>query len=303
MVRASVRPGAQPEMSPQLREVLCASPIGLHRLAYWEWRPQGAAAAAAPTVLCAHGLTRNGRDFDHLAARLSQRYRVICPDMAGRGRSQWLADSSLYSVPQYVADCVTLIARLDVERLAWVGTSMGGLIGLSLASLPGNPLTALVLNDIGPVIDLDGLARIGTYVGKAPTLDSYEQAIDYVRQTAAGFGPHDAQGWDALSRHYWIQQPDGRWRAHYDPRIAEPFRGYLGQPPLDLWPVYDAISCPTLLTRGAQSDLLSCETAQQMCRRGPRARLVEFAGVGHAPTFIPVDQIDVVDQFLLEHFQ
>jgi pimeloyl-ACP methyl ester carboxylesterase len=290
-------------MSPQLREVLCASRIGLHRLGYWEWLPAGAAAADAPTVLCAHGLTRNGRDFDHLAARLSQRYRVICPDMAGRGRSQWLADPALYSVPQYVADCVTLIARLDVARLAWVGTSMGGLIGMSLAALPGNPIAALVLNDIGPVIDLDGLARIGTYVGKAPTLDSYEQALDYVRQTAAGFGPHDTQGWDALSRHYWIRQADGRWRAHYDPRIAEPFKDYLGQPPLDLWPVYDAIRCPTLLARGAQSDLLSRETALQMSGRGPRPQLVEFSGVGHAPTFIPVDQIEVVDQFLSECFQ
>ncbi len=292
-------------MKPQLREVLCASRIGLHRLAYWEWRPQGLSgkAEALPTVLCAHGLTRNGRDFDRLAERLSQRYRVVCPDMAGRGRSQWLADSALYAVPQYVSDCVTLIARLDVERLAWVGTSMGGLIGMSLASLPGNPITALVMNDIGPVIDLDGLARIGTYVGKAPTMDSYEQAVGYVQQTAAGFGPHDAQGWDDLSRHYWVRQPDGRWRAHYDPRIAEPFRDYLGQPPLDLWPVYDAIRCPALLTRGAQSDLLSAETAAAMTARGPRPRLVEFSAVGHAPTFIPVDQIDAVDQFLLEHFQ
>jgi pimeloyl-ACP methyl ester carboxylesterase len=290
-------------MSVQMKEVLCASPIGLHRLAYWEWMPDGRTAADVPTVICVHGLTRNSRDFDALARRLSARYRVVCPDMAGRGRSQWLADSALYAVPQYVADCVTLIARLDVDRLAWVGTSMGGLVGMSLASLAGAPVSAMVLNDIGPVLDVDGLARIGTYVGQAPSFDRYEEGVAYVRQTAASFGPHDDAGWDALARHYWVLRADGRWHAHYDPRIAEPFKAWLGQPAIDLWSIYDRISCPTLVTRGAQSDLLSGSVARGMTERGPRARLIEFPGVGHAPTFIPVDQIDAVDQFLMEHFK
>src|SRR5688572_4499675 len=130
---------------PELRHVLCASPKGLHRIAYWQWNARTGAPGGEGTVLCVHGLTRNGRDFDALAARLSERWRVVCPDMAGRGRSDRLADPMLYQLPQYVADCITLIARLDVEKLAWIGTSMGGLIGMALASLPGTPVLRLVL--------------------------------------------------------------------------------------------------------------------------------------------------------------
>ena len=157
-------------LEPLLRHVTCANPKGLHRLAYWEWLPPAAGAnpAGVSTVICAHGLTRNGRDFDALAAKLSQRWRVVCPDMIGRGRSDRVADPHLYVPPQYVADCVTLVARLDVERVAWVGPSMGGIIGMLLASMPGTPLSALVLNDVGPVVDAAGLARIGSYVGQDP---------------------------------------------------------------------------------------------------------------------------------------
>lgn len=286
---------------PIARDVTCASPSGLHRIGYWEW-PCQSGQPRPPTVLCVHGLTRNGRDFDALAEHLSQRYRVICPDMAGRGRSERLANSALYAIPQYLADCVTLVARLDVERVAWVGTSMGGLIGMSLASLQANPISALVLNDVGPVLSAEGLRRIGDYVGKAPSFDSYEACVAYTRSIAAGFGPHDEEGWDMLARHYWVQ--DGaRWRAHYDPRIAEPFSGAGASGPLSLWPIYDAVACPTLLIRGAESDLLDPTTARDMTQRGPRARLVEFAGVGHAPSLIPGPQINAVDQFLKECFE
>lgn len=287
--------------SPIARTVTCASPSGLHRIGYWEWPCQSGDTQPA-TVLCVHGLTRNGRDFDALAERLSAHYRVICPDMAGRGRSDRLANSALYAIPQYLADCVTLVARLDVERLAWVGTSMGGLIGMSLASLQSNPITALVLNDVGPVLSAEGLRRIGDYVGKAPSFDSYEACLAYTRTIAAGFGPHDDAGWDMLARHYWVR--DGaRWRVHYDPRIAEPFAGAGGSGPLLLWPLYDAVACPTLLMRGASSDLLDSATAREMTQRGPRARLIEFAGVGHAPSLIPSPQINAVEQFLKECFK
>ena len=287
--------------SPIARTVTCASPSGLHRIGYWEW-PCQSGQSQPPTVLCVHGLTRNGRDFDALAERLSHQYRVICPDMAGRGRSDRLANSALYAIPQYLADCVTLVARLDVERLAWVGTSMGGLIGMSLASLQANPIAALVLNDVGPILSAEGLRRIGDYVGKAPSFDSYEACLSYTRTIAAGFGSHDDAGWDMLARHYWVR--DGaRWRVHYDPRIAEPFATAGGSGPLSLWPLYDAVACPTLLMRGARSDLLDVATAHDMTQRGPRARLVEFAGVGHAPSLIPHPQIDAVEQFLKECFQ
>jgi pimeloyl-ACP methyl ester carboxylesterase len=287
--------------APQARTVTCSSPAGLHRVGYWEW-PCSSGQTNPPVVVCVHGLTRNGRDFDALAERLSTRYRVICPDMAGRGQSDRLSNSALYAIPQYLADCVTLIARLNVERVAWVGTSMGGLIGMSLASLALNPVSALVMNDVGPVLSTEGLSRIADYVGKAPSFDTYEQCVAYTRAIAAGFGPHDDAGWDLLARHYWVN--DGTcWRAHYDPRIAEPFAAAGEGGPISLWPLFDQIVCPTLVVRGAQSDLLDAATAREMTERGPRARLIEFAGVGHAPSLIPEPQILAVEQFLKESFQ
>ncbi|RPH65240.1 MAG: alpha/beta hydrolase [Burkholderiales bacterium] len=290
-------------IEPRLRQVTCASPKGLHRLAYWEWLPGGSGAAPAvadaPTVICAHGLTRNGRDFDALAARLSQRWRVVCPDMIGRGRSDRVADPQLYVLPQYLADCVTLIARLDVQRVAWVGTSMGGLIGLLLAAMPGTPIGRLVLNDIGPAIDDAGRDRIAAYVGRDPSFATEAEGVAALRELMRDFGPHTDDQFRLLTRHYLVQR-DGRWGFHYDPAIAVPFREQQGRASPDLWPFYDAIRCPTLITRGAQSDILSAATAAEMARRGPRARCIAFEGVGHAPTFIATDQIDAVERFLAE---
>jgi pimeloyl-ACP methyl ester carboxylesterase len=278
---------------PELRTVTCAHPGGLHRLAYWEWGdPRNPSV-----VMCVHGLTRSGRDFDALAQRLSAAHRVVCPDMIGRGRSDRVADPMLYQVPQYVADCVTLIARLDVPSVAWVGTSMGGLIGLLLASLDGAPLSRLLLNDVGPVLSLAGLSRIRDYVGADPVFASFEDGEARVRELAADFGPLTDAQWRILTRHTVVRRGDGRWGLHYDPRIALPFRDApLEAPPL--WPLYDRIACPTWVVRGERSDLLSDEVAAEMTRRGPRAHRVDVQGVGHAPTFIPDDQIAIVERFL-----
>lgn len=283
-------------IEPKLRTVTCASVRGLHKLAYWEWPSQ--AGDSAPTVVCVHGLTRNGRDFDALADRLSRRWRVVCPDMIGRGRSERAADPQLYVLPQYIADCVTLIARLDVERLAWVGTSMGGLIGMMLAAMPGNPIERLVLNDIGPVLDATGRQRIADYVGDDPVYETREAGVADLRQRMRSFGPHTDEQFELLVRHYLVPRGD-RWAFHYDPAIAVPFRNLQFEPP-DMWPVYDAIRVPTLLLRGAESDLLSAATAEQMTRRGPRAREVVFEGIGHAPSIIAKEQVDVVENFLDE---
>ncbi|MCO5107261.1 MAG: alpha/beta hydrolase [Burkholderiaceae bacterium] len=284
-------------LEPRLRHVTCASPKGLHRLAYWEWLPSAANPVGAPTVICAHGLTRNGRDFDALAARLSKQWRVVCPDMAGRGRSDRFADPSLYALPQYVADSVTLVARLDVERVAWVGTSMGGLIGMFLAAMPGTPIGRLLLNDIGPVVDEAGRGRIGGYVGQDPRFATEAEGVAALRELMRDFGPHSDDQFRLLTRNYLVQREDG-WTFAYDPAIAVSFREQQAAPAPDLWAVYDAIRCPTLVTRGAQSDILSAATAAQMTQRGPKARCVEFDGVGHAPTFIADDQIDTVERFL-----
>jgi pimeloyl-ACP methyl ester carboxylesterase len=282
-------------LEPRLGRVQCASGAGLHRMAYREWGDP-----ANPAVLvCVHGLTRCARDFDSLARALCDRYRVVCPDVVGRGGSDWLANPMLYGYPQYVADMVTLIARLNVEQVHWVGTSMGGLIGMALASLPGSPIARMVLNEAGAVVAHAALERIGKYVGADPRFPSLEAAEQVVRVNAAPFGPHTDAEWRFLTEVVMRKQPDGSYRFHYDPKIAEPFRAGMPEGDLDLWPVWDAIRCPTLVIRGAQSDLLTRATAEEMTRRGPRAKLIELPGIGHAPTLMHADQIAIVRGYLL----
>lgn len=279
---------------PKLRHVTCASPRGLHRIGYAEW-----GAPDAPVVLCVHGLTRNGRDFDVLAERLSDRYRVVCPDMLGRGTSDRAPDPSLYSVPQYVADCVTLVARLDTERVIWIGTSMGGVIGMMISALPGNPIARLILNDIGPVIGGSGAGRIADYVQDVPTFGSFEEGERELRRRTGEFGEHSDEQFRYLSRHFVVQR-DGRWTFHYDPAIGVAFKAAAAAPAQPMWAFYDAIRCPTRVVRGETSDILSRETAREMGVRGPRAKVAEVAGVGHAPSLIADDQIALVEGFLVD---
>lgn len=283
---------------PRLDSVQCLGARGLHRMAYAEWGDP----ANPRVLLCVHGLARQGRDFDTLAQALSDRYRVVCPDVVGRGRSSWLADPTGYQIPAYVADMVTLLARLNAQELHWVGTSMGGLIGLGLAALPDSPVKKLVLNDVGPAIEAVALQRIGTYLGQPMRWGSVEEAADYLWGISASFGPHSREQWLALTRP--MLRPDGDgFKLHYDPAIAVPFRSITPESARAgealLWASYDALRCPTLLLRGADSDLLSRETAHAMTQRGPRAQLVEFEGVGHAPTLIAPEQISAVREFLL----
>jgi pimeloyl-ACP methyl ester carboxylesterase len=204
----------------------------------------------------------------------------------------------LYGVPQYAADMVTLIARVDVESVSWVGTSLGGLVGMALAALAGSPIRRMVLNDVGPVVTRASLERISSYVGKAPNFASVDEAERYIRAISAPFGPHSDAQWRFLTETWLRRNGDGTWRAHYDPRIAVPL--VVPEKDLELWSVYDAVRCPTLLVRGELSDLLTRETASQMAQRGPRAKVVEIRGVGHAPTLLHPDQIAPVRDFLLQ---
>ena len=277
------------------RSVQCIGPHGLHRMAYVEW-----GEADNPRVLvCVHGLTRNGRDFDDLARAMAKEYRVVCPDVVGRGRSDWLGVKTDYSFPLYVADMVTLIARLDVETVHWVGTSMGGIIGMLLASQPHSPIRRLVLNDVRPVITAVSLERIAQYVGRAPKFPTMEAAEAYVREVGMPFGRLTDAQWRHLTVHAARQLDDGSWTTAYDPAIAAPFHEQ-PQHDIDLWRYWDAIRCRTLLVRGADSDLLPREVAAAMVARGPRPRLAEFSGVGHAPMLMSADQIAAVREFLLE---
>lgn len=284
---------------PRLRHVQCLDARGLHRMAYWEWGDP----ANRRVLVCVHGLSRQGRDFDVLARALAGSYRVVCPDVAGRGESDRLADPAAYAIPTYVADMVTLLARLDAEVLHWVGTSMGGLIGIGLASLPGSPVGRLVLNDVGPVIEYAAIERIRGYLGKPAHYTTLDEAADALWQISQSFGPHTREEWLALTRP--MLRPDGDgYRLHYDPAIALPFQALTPEiaraGEAALWAAYDRITCPTLLLRGAESDLLTPATAEAMTRRGPRARLAEVAGVGHAPMLVKPEQVQRVADFLQE---
>ena len=269
-------------------------PHGFHQVHYTEWGDPG-----NPRVLiCVHGMTRTGRDFDFLAAALEQEYRVICPDVVGRGQSDWLDDKTDYTSPLYVNDMAMLMARLDAERIDWVGTSMGGLIGMFLASYAGTPIHKLLVNDVGPLIPAAGLKRIAKYVGQHLTWDTFDAMDRALRIYAPTFGKLTDAQWRHMLIHSSRQLDDGRYVMGYDPGIAEVFKA-LEMKDIDLWPVWDAIRCPTLLLRGAHSDVLNHADAIAMTERGPMAKLIEFPGMGHAPALMADDQIAVVRDWLL----
>ncbi|MDH3596146.1 MAG: alpha/beta hydrolase [Rhodospirillales bacterium] len=279
---------------PRSGSCLGLSKGGFHRLAYTEWgRPQAGHAA-----LCVHGLTRNGRDFDVLAGALAEQgLKVACPDVVGRGRSDRLSDPAGYGYPQYLADMNALIARLDVPWLDWIGTSMGGLIGMMMAAQPNTPLRRLVVNDVGPFIPVAALRRIGDYVGRDPRFAGLDAAEAYFREVHAPFGALTDPQWRRLTEHSVV--PDGAgYRLAYDPAIAAPFQDEELKD-VDLWPVWEAIEIPVLVLRGADSDLLLSETAAEMAARAPRAEVVEIPGCGHAPALMDERQIALVRDWLL----
>ncbi|MGH8766651.1 MAG: alpha/beta fold hydrolase, partial [Burkholderiales bacterium] len=256
------------------REFAALGPHGFHRVNYYEWGD-----ADNPNVLiCVHGLTRNGRDFDDLAGALSSEYRVLCPDMAGRGKSEWLTHKEDYGYPLYCSDMAALIARSGAQQVDWIGTSMGGLVGMFLSAQPDSPIRSLVMNDVGAFIPKASLERLSSYIGKDPRYASFDEFEQYIRAVSAPFGPLTDAQWRHLAQTNARQFEDRRWGPNYDPALGLAFR----VTPADvvLWPFWDQVRCPTLLLRGADSDLLLAETAQEMTRRGPNAKLVEFAGIG-----------------------
>lgn len=277
-----------------LHKVLCGGALGLYHMAYREWGdPQN------PQVLvCVHGLTRNSLDFDCLAQALSGKYRVIAPDVVGRGESDFLQNPMGYNTLTYAADMVTLLAKLGVEQVAWLGTSMGGLIGMMLAGQPKSPINRLILDDVGPTLSLDALKRIAGYVGNPYEFKDMESARRYARVVFAPFALQTEADWESLCNSSFKPCPSGGFRFNYDKEIRQPLQQTYIDKPFDVWPLYDAVKCPTLLIHGELSDLLSAETAKEMTQRGPKATLKVVAGVGHAPMFMSEDQIDLVREFL-----
>ncbi len=268
-------------------------PNGFHRLHYYEWGD----AENPHVALCVHGLTRNGRDFDTLARALSDHYRVICPDIIGRGKSGWLSNKADYGYAQYCADMTALIARSGARTVDWIGTSMGGIIGMLMASHVDTPVNRMVINDVGPFIPKAALERIKQYVGEDISFDSLDEAENYMRFVSAGFGPLSDEQWRHLTETSVQPNGDDTLKLVYDPSLAHALSGPIND--VDMWNIWDKVSCPTLLIRGGISDLLLTETAEEMTRRGPRAQMVEFDGIGHAPMLMSGDQIEAVRSFLL----
>lgn len=296
---------------PRLESVICSHPQGEHRMAWWSWGDPG----ASHVVVCVHGLTRQGRDFDRLAMALVERaggaIHVVCPDVAGRGHSDWLPQAGLYQIPQYASDMLTLLAKVHahapIGQLDWVGTSMGGLIGMVLAGQPDGvlpaPMRRLVLNDVGPSITWSAIERMQQYVGRAVAFANLQEAAVELRRLSPGFGPVPEEVWLELCSHMVRQRPQGGLTLHYDSAIGEPLRALTPDAAQAaeavVWALYEQIRAEVLLIRGLESDLLTETTAQAMTQRGPRARLVQWAHVGHAPTLTEPRQMAEVAGFLL----
>jgi pimeloyl-ACP methyl ester carboxylesterase len=277
--------------------VLGLSSKGFHRMHYYDWGdPEN-----SRVVICVHGLTRNGRDFDFLAQALSRDFRIVCPDVAGRGRSDWLESKQDYGYAQYMADMTALLARVTAgaeKTIYWVGTSMGGLLGIIMAAMPKNPIRKLVVNDAGMLVPKAALERLALYVGKDPRFATLDALEAHVRHISAPFGALSDEQWRHLTVHSAKQHADGTWGFRYDPAIANAFSGELND--IDLSAYWDAVRCPTLLLRGADSDILLRATAEAMTQRGSKATLVEFQAVGHAPILMSDEQVTAVRDFLLQ---
>ena len=277
---------------PRRNHFSSLSSHGFHRVVYLEWGDPG----ESRVVICVHGVGRNARDFDVFAEALSSTHRVLAVDMPGRGESDWLADPNDYVFPTYLTTLTALVARSGADTVDWVGTSMGGLLGIVMAAQPKSPIGRLVINDVGPTLEPAAIDRIRGYFGLDPTFATYPEIEQYIRTVSAPFGPLTDAQWEHITRTNVRQRPDGRWGLAYDPGIAVPFRSSAAPP--DLWGLWDAIRASTLVLRGAQSDLLSASTAAEMVARGPRPALIEFPGVGHAPMLLSADQIEPVQRFI-----
>jgi pimeloyl-ACP methyl ester carboxylesterase len=266
---------------------------GFWHLAWTEWGPE----EGAP-VICAHGLTRNGRDFDVLAQALAAGgRRVLCPDLPGRGASDWLADPMLYTPPSYVVALAHLIARLD-GPVDWVGTSLGGICGMMVAAGANTPLRRLVLNDIGSRVPAAAAARIAAYIQMQPVFADLAALEAHLRKVHAPFGPLTDAQWRHLAEHGARRLPDGSMALHYDPGMSVPFQES-ATGAVDLSVVWSMVRLPTLVIRGAESDILDEETASDMAAR-PGVRVTTLPGIGHAPALMEPEQIDLVWRFLAE---
>jgi cobalt-zinc-cadmium efflux system protein len=273
----------------------CSSGDEKHRMAYHAWGNPG-----NKVLLCVHGLTRRGSDFQTLAKAMCKDYYVVCPDIVGRGDSDRLTNPMLYAVPQYVADIAALVKKLDVSQVDWLGTSMGGLIGMVYAAMPNSPIRRMIINDVGPKIEPEAIKRLGSYVGQPFTFADRTQALQRLNEICATFGDHTSEEWETYNGPMLIQK-DGKWIMHYDPDISVPFASVnpimakAGE--MAMWHAFKQIHIPMLIVRGGDSDLLSAATVAEMCKVNPYACSIEIPNVGHAPAFVKSEQIALAKEF------
>lgn len=291
--------------------VLCASEEGFHRIAYTEW---GTTTSDSSAVVCVHGLTRNSRDFDALANYLSsQGHHVFCPDVVGRGDSDWLKNASQYNFKRYLTDMNILISRTGAKHIDWVGTSMGGLIGIMMAALPNTPIRHLILNDVSPQVPIQALWHLAKYVGKDPVFATKEQAKAYYKTVYAEFGDLTEEQWDYFTDHSVTEQAPGVFISKLDPNIHEPkfcwqtIKDFFCHPhkalegilfDVDLWEFWKSIQCPVLVIRGQRSNLLLPEHIHKMKRTHSQVDLLEIENAGHAPALLDPDQHEAIRSWL-----
>ena len=276
--------------------VQCTNGDGSHRMAYHAWGDP----SNPKVLLCVHGLTRRGSDFNTLAQAMSKDYYVVCPDVVGRGDSDRLQNPMMYAVPQYVADMASLVKHLGVAHVDWLGTSMGGLIGMVYASMPSSPIRRMLINDVGPRIEPEAIKRLGSYVGQTFSFANRADALERLNAICASFGEHTPQEWEIYNGPMLIQK-NGLWEMHYDPDISVPFASVnpimakAGE--MAMWHAFKQIHIPMLIVRGGNSDLLSAKTVAEMCKVNPYARSIEIPNVGHAPAFVKAEQIALAKEF------
>lgn len=280
-------------ISLQIKQLIGLNPAGFHHLSYNEWGAQ----KKQNTLICVHGLTRNSHDFDALAQQISSKTRVICPDVVGRGQSDRFSNPKLYNLPQYFNDMTALIARLNVTQVDWLGTSMGGLIGMFLAIQLNSPIKRLILNDVGPHIPASALRRIGRYAKSPPSFQTPEEAEVYIRKIYAPFGLLTDEQWQHITNNSIRQvENENTYILDYDPAVIQNLRFKIRS--INLWPVWEQIKCPVLVIRGEKSDILSLKTVNRMQTTCPKFEVLTVKDAGHAPALMDLAQIKAIEGWL-----
>jgi pimeloyl-ACP methyl ester carboxylesterase len=275
------------------KHITSSNPSGKHRIVYQDWGNEN----NTNVLICVHGLTRNSRDFDYLAQHLSSQYRVIAPDIVGRGQSDWLPDPALYTLEQYIHDMGALMTHLKLKQVGWLGTSLGGLIGMTIAASPNSPIKRLILNDIGPVIKKEAIVYLATSLAETPHFKSLDELQKFLKEAYSAMGHMDKDHWEHMVTYDHRITSEGKITRNFDPKITR-WVSSMTTTDLAMWDMWEGIHCPILIIHGEESIILTPEICQEMLKRNSHASLVTIPGVGHTPSLMPESQIRIVQEWL-----